>query len=192
MEGANFNTMYGSERQDRKSHHQLKYKSSILCSNPFPGQNSSLDIYNGSAEKSAVSDCKRSRMSSKLAVEMMGSDSFSNHPGLNGGKIAHEQEKPRLHDGDNHTYKAPKNENLSRTSNLIRGCTESLGTERGPSARMSKVSFLAYISAHMLFHSAVSMANVLASKFMCFHIHAGGETWWRVEAEKGVPCQSKN
>ncbi|XWS73666.1 hypothetical protein CRYUN_Cryun02cG0148200 [Craigia yunnanensis] len=140
MEGAKFNTVHGSERQDRKSHHQLKYKS--LCSNPFPGQYFSLDIYNSSAEKSAVSDCKRSMMSSKLAVETMGSDSFSNHPGPNGGKIAHEQDKPRLHDDDNRTYKAPKNENLSRTSNLIRGCSESLGTERGPSARMAKVEKL--------------------------------------------------
>ena len=162
MEGANFNTVYGSERQDRKSHHQLKYKSSFLSSNPFPGENSSLDIYNGSTEETAVSDCKRRRMNSKLAVETMGSDSLSNHPGPYGGKVANEQEKPWLHDNDNHTYKAPKNENLSKTSNLIHGCSESLGTEKGPSARMEKVLFLAYISARMLCHSAVSMVNVLA------------------------------
>ncbi|XWS28379.1 hypothetical protein CRYUN_Cryun25bG0063700 [Craigia yunnanensis] len=129
MEGANFNIVYGSERQGRKSHRQLKY-------------NSSLDIYKGSAEKTGISDCKRSRMSSKLAVERMGSDSFSNHPVPYGGKIANEQEKPWLHDNDNHTFKAPKNENLSKTSNLIHGCSESLGTEKGPSARMEKVEKL--------------------------------------------------
>ncbi|XVF19410.1 hypothetical protein REPUB_Repub11eG0108000 [Reevesia pubescens] len=127
---------------DRKSHHQLKYKSSFLWSNPFPGEDSSLDIYKGSADKPAVNDCKRSRMSSKLAVERMGSDSFSNHPGHYGGKIANEQEKSWLHEDDNHTCNAPKNENLSKTSNLIRGCSESLGTERGPSARMGKVEKL--------------------------------------------------
>ncbi|XWS71264.1 hypothetical protein CRYUN_Cryun03dG0123400 [Craigia yunnanensis] len=90
MVGAKFNAVHVSERQDRKSHHQLKYKSSFLSSNPFPGQNTSLDIYSGSTEKTA----------------------------------------------------APKNENLSRTSNLICGCGESLGTERGPSARMAKVEKL--------------------------------------------------
>lgn len=135
MEGAKFSTTHGSERQDRKSHHQLKYKSSFLSSNPFPG-------YNCSAEKTAVSDCKGSTMSSKIAVERMGSDSFSNHPDPNGGKIANEQENPWLHDYDNHTYKAPKNENLSRTSDLIRGCSEFLASERGPSARMAKVEKL--------------------------------------------------
>ncbi|XP_022756160.1 uncharacterized protein LOC111303912 isoform X3 [Durio zibethinus] len=135
MEGAN-------EIQDRKSHHQLKYKSSFLCPNPFPGQNSSSDIYNSSAEKTAVSDCKQSLMSSKLAVERMGSDSSSNHPGPYCWKIANEHEKPWLHDDDSHTYKVPKNENLSRTSNLIRGCSESLVTERGPFVRMAKVEKL--------------------------------------------------
>lgn len=151
MEGAKFNPVHGSERKDRKSHHQLKYKSSFLCSNPFPGQNSSIDMY-GSAVKTAVSDCKRSRMSSKLAIEMMGSDSFTNHSVAYGGKVSGEQEKPRLHDKDNHTYKAPKNKKLSRTS----GCSETLGTERGPSSGMAKVVLVAYISVHMLFHSAVS------------------------------------
>ncbi|XVE79022.1 hypothetical protein DITRI_Ditri14bG0024400 [Diplodiscus trichospermus] len=139
MEGANFTTVYGSERQDGKSHHQLKHKSPFLCSNHFPSQNSSLDI-KGSAEK--TSDRKRSRMSSKLAVEGMGSDSFSNHPGPHGGKIANEQEKHWLNDNVNHTYKASKNENLSKTSNLMCGCSESLGTERGASAGMGKVEKL--------------------------------------------------
>ncbi|XP_022732683.1 uncharacterized protein LOC111286764 isoform X2 [Durio zibethinus] len=139
MEGTKFNTVHGSERQERKSHHQLKYKSSVLCSNPFPGQNSLFDSNKGSSEKTAVSDCKRSGMSSKLSVERMGSDSLSNHPGSYGGKIANEQEKSWLHDNDNHTYKAPKNENLSRTSNLIHRCSEFIGPERGPSARMAKV-----------------------------------------------------
>ncbi|XVE59887.1 hypothetical protein DITRI_Ditri05aG0083200 [Diplodiscus trichospermus] len=142
MEGANFNTVRGSERHDRKSHHQLKYKSSFLCSNPLPVQNSSLDIYNVSAEKTAVTDCKQSMMSSKLAVERKGSDSYSNHPGPYGGKNANEQEKAWLHDDENHIYKAPKSENLSRTSNLIRRCSESLGTERVPSAVMAKVKKL--------------------------------------------------
>ncbi|WRX32106.1 Homeobox domain - like 10, partial [Theobroma cacao] len=142
MEDANLNTEHGSDRQDRKSHHQLKYKSSFLCSNPFPGQNSSINVYESSAGKTAVSDCKWSRMSFKPAVERMGSDSFSNQPGPYGSKIANEQEKPWLHDDDNHTYKAPKNENLSKTSDLIHGCSESLGTERGPSARMGKLEKL--------------------------------------------------
>ncbi|XVF04864.1 hypothetical protein REPUB_Repub05bG0122000 [Reevesia pubescens] len=142
MDGANLNTVHGSERQDSKNLHQLKYKSSFLCSNPFHGQDSSLDIYKGSGKKNAVSDCKRSRVSSKLSVERMGSDSFSNHPGPYGWNIANEQEKPWLHDDDNHTYKAPKNENLSKTSNVILGCSESLVAERGPSARMAKVEKL--------------------------------------------------
>ncbi|XVF47231.1 hypothetical protein PTKIN_Ptkin03bG0092800 [Pterospermum kingtungense] len=137
MEGAKFNTVHGSERQDRKSHHQLKYKSSFLCSNPFPGQNSSIDVYS-SAVKTAVSDCKRSRMSSKLAVEMMGPDSFSNHSGSYGRKVSNEQEKSRSHDEDNHIYKAPKNKNLSITS----GCSEIVGSERGPSSGMAKVEKL--------------------------------------------------
>lgn len=191
MEDANLNTEHGSDRQDRKSHHQLKYKSSFLCSNPFPGQNSSINVYESSAGKTAVSDCKRSRMSFKPAVERMGSDSFSNQPGPYGSKIANEQEKPWLHDDDNHTYKAPKNENLSKTSDLIHGCSESLGTERGPSARMGKVSLLAYISVPMLYHSAVSMVNALAWIHLFHFICAVGETWWRVEAKKGVSCQRK-
>lgn len=127
MEGAKFNTVQGSERLDRKSHHQLKHKSS-------------LDIYNDSTKKSTLTDSKRIKTSSKLAVEKMGSDSFPNHPCHYGMKISNEQEKLWLHDDDNHTYKAPKNENLSRTSNLIRGYSESSSTERGSSARMGKVS----------------------------------------------------
>ncbi|XP_022732687.1 uncharacterized protein LOC111286765 [Durio zibethinus] len=169
MEGAKFNMVNGSERQERKSHHQLKYKSSVLCSNPFPRQNSSLNSCKGSSEKTAVCDCKRGRMSSKLSVERIGSDSLSNHPGSYGEKIANEQEKPWLHDDDNHTYKAPKNENHSRTSNLIHRCSEFVGPERGPSARMSKVSLLGYISARMLFHSEVAVANVLARKSCVSH-----------------------
>lgn len=127
MEGAKFNTVQGSERLDRKSHHQLKHKSS-------------LDIYNDSTKKSTLTDSKRIKTSSKFAVEKMGSDSFPNHPSPYGMKISDEQEKPWLHDDDNHAYKAPKNENLSRTSNLIRGYNESSSTERGSSARMGKVS----------------------------------------------------
>ncbi|OMO51244.1 hypothetical protein CCACVL1_29907 [Corchorus capsularis] len=142
MEGANLNTVHRSERRDRNSHHQLNYKSSFLCSKPFPGQNSSLDIYKGSSGKIPVINCKWSKMSSEPAVERLGSDSFSDHPGPYGGKIAIEQEKPWLHDDDNHTYKASKFENLSKTSSLVHGCSESLGTERGPSARMAKVEKL--------------------------------------------------
>ncbi|OMP09719.1 hypothetical protein COLO4_05197 [Corchorus olitorius] len=142
MEGENLNTVHRSERQDRNSHHQLKYKSSFLCSKPFPGQNSSLDIYKGSSGKNPVINCKWSKMSSEPAVERLGSDSFSDHPGPYGGKIAIEQEKPWLHDDDNHTYNAPKFENLSKTSSLMHGCTVSLGIERGPSARMAKVEKL--------------------------------------------------
>ncbi|MBA0700144.1 hypothetical protein Goari_001714, partial [Gossypium aridum] len=129
MEGAKFNTVQGSERRDRKSHHQLRHKSS-------------LDIYNDSTKKSTLTDSKRIKTSSKLAVEKMGSDSFPNHPSPYGMKISDEQEKPWLHDDDNHTYKVPKNENLSRTSNLIRGYNESSSTERGSSARMGKVEKL--------------------------------------------------
>ncbi|TYG87942.1 hypothetical protein ES288_A13G255300v1 [Gossypium darwinii] len=129
MEGAKFNTVQGSERLDRKSHHQLKHKSS-------------LDIYNDSTKKSTLTDSKRIKTSSKFAVEKMGSDSFPNHPSPYGMKISDEQQKPWLHDDDSHTYKAPKNENLSRTSNLIRGYNESSSTERGSSARMGKVEKL--------------------------------------------------
>ncbi|XP_052880380.1 uncharacterized protein LOC108453778 isoform X1 [Gossypium arboreum] len=129
MEGAKFNTVQGSERLDRKSHHQLKHRSS-------------LDIYNDSTKKSTLTDSKRIKTSSKFAVEKMGSDSFPNHPSPYGMKISDEQQKPWLHDDDSHTYKAPKNENLSRTSNLIRGYNESSSTERGSSARMGKVEKL--------------------------------------------------
>ncbi|KAK8504838.1 hypothetical protein V6N12_033089 [Hibiscus sabdariffa] len=142
MENAAVKTVYGSERRNKKSRQQLKYNSSFLLSNSFPGQNSPSDIRNGSAENNGVIDCKRSRMNSKHAVERMRQDFFSNHPDPNGEKIGDEREKPCLRDNDNHTYKAPKKANLSRTSNSICGCTESLGSERGPSARMAKAEKL--------------------------------------------------
>jgi len=149
MEVANLNTLPGSERQDRKSHHQLKHKSSFLCSKSFPSQNSSLDIYEGSSGKTTIGNCKWKRMSVKPALETMGSDSFSNHPGPCGGKITNEHEKHQLLDDDNHTYKALKYENLSGTSSLIHGRSESLVTERGPSARMTKVLLLAHVSIYL-------------------------------------------
>ncbi|KAK8515671.1 hypothetical protein V6N13_139360 [Hibiscus sabdariffa] len=129
MEVAKSNTVHGSERQDRKSHHQLKHKSS-------------LDIYNSTAEKTTLSDCKRTTTCSKFAVEKTGSDSFSNHPGPYGVKTYNEQEKPWLHDDDSHTYKALKNDNLSKTSNSMHWYSESLCTERGSSARFAKVEKL--------------------------------------------------
>ncbi|GMI84159.1 hypothetical protein like AT4G03250 [Hibiscus trionum] len=129
IEVAKSNTVDGSERRDRKSHHQLKHKSS-------------LDIYNCSAEKTTLSDCKRTTTSSKFAVGKTGLNSFSNHPGPYGVKTSNEQEKPWLHGDDSHTYKALKNENLTRTSNSIRGYSESPCTERGSSARMAKVEKL--------------------------------------------------
>ncbi|XP_039064094.1 uncharacterized protein LOC120209106 [Hibiscus syriacus] len=116
MGNATFKTMHGSERRNKKPRQQLKYKSSFLSSNSFPGQNSSVDIHKGSAEKDGVTDCKRSWMNSKLAVERMRPDSFSNHPDPNGGKVNDEREKPCLHDDDNHTYKALKKENMSKPS----------------------------------------------------------------------------
>ncbi|KAE8677224.1 Homeodomain-like superfamily protein, putative isoform 3 [Hibiscus syriacus] len=128
MEVAKSITVHGSERRDRKSHHQLKHKSA-------------LDIDNFSAEKTTLSDCKRTT-SSKLAVENTGPTSFSNHPGPYGVKTSNEQEKPWLHDDDNHTYKALKNGNLSRTSNLRHGYSVSPCTERGSSARVAKVEKL--------------------------------------------------
>ncbi|GMI74289.1 hypothetical protein like AT4G03250 [Hibiscus trionum] len=132
MENATFKTVYGSEGPNKKSRQQLKYKSSFLSSNSFPGQNSSSDIHKGSAEKDGVIDCKRSRMNSKLAAERMRPDSFSNHPDPNGGKIDDERENPCLRDDDNHTYESLKKENPSK----------SLGTERGQSARTGKAEKL--------------------------------------------------
>ncbi|KAL4311802.1 hypothetical protein GQ457_01G038830 [Hibiscus cannabinus] len=132
MENATFKTVNGSARQNKKSRQQLKYKSSFLSSNSFPGQNSSSDIHGSSAEKDGVIDYKRSRMNSKLAAERMGPDSFPNHPDPNGGKNDDEREKPCLRDDENHTYKSLKKENPSK----------SLGTERGPSARMGKAEKL--------------------------------------------------
>ncbi|KAK8514407.1 hypothetical protein V6N12_009113 [Hibiscus sabdariffa] len=132
MEDATFKTVYGSARQKKKSRQQLKYKSSFLSSNSFPGQNSSSDIHEGSAEKDGVIDYKRSRMNSKLAAKRIGPDSFSNHPDPNGGKNDDEGEKSCLRDDDNHTYKTLKKEKPSK----------SLGTERGPSARMGKAEKL--------------------------------------------------
>ncbi|KAK5810468.1 uncharacterized protein LOC108467854 [Gossypium arboreum] len=132
MENATFKTVYGLERQNKKSRHQL-YKSHY---NSFPGQNSSSDIHRSLAENAGTIDCKRSKVSSKLAVERMRPDSFTNHPGPNVGKLVNEQEKTCLHDDDNRTYKAPKNKIPSKTSNSKRGCIES------PGARMAKVEKL--------------------------------------------------
>ncbi|XP_040955320.1 uncharacterized protein [Gossypium hirsutum] len=132
MENATFKTMYGLERQNKKSRHQL-YKSHF---NSFRGQNSSSNIHRSSAENAGTIDCKRSKASSKLAVERMRPDSFTNHPGPNIGKLNNEQEKTCLHDNDNRTYKAPKNKIPSKTSNSKRGCIES------PGARMAKVEKL--------------------------------------------------
>ncbi|GMI89079.1 hypothetical protein like AT4G03250 [Hibiscus trionum] len=138
MKGANFNTVHGSERQDRKSHHEPKHKPSFSCSNPFPRQDSRLDIYKVYADKPAVNDCKRSRMSSKLAIGRMVSDSFSNYPVPYGEKITNEHESPGSN-ADTRTYISPKIENLPKTSNLISACSDSLGTERGPFVRTAKV-----------------------------------------------------
>ncbi|MBA0639884.1 hypothetical protein Goklo_022882, partial [Gossypium klotzschianum] len=138
MEGANFNTVHGSKRQDWRCHHQPKYKPSFSCSSPFPDKDFPLDIYKVYADKPAISDCKRSWMSSKLVVERMVPDSCSNHPGPYGRKITNEQKIPGLHDAY-HIHMDPKAKNLPKTSSFIRACSESLGNERGPFARMEKV-----------------------------------------------------
>ncbi|XP_039048482.1 uncharacterized protein LOC120189232 isoform X2 [Hibiscus syriacus] len=131
MENSTFKTAHGFERQNKKSRQQLKYNS-LLSSNSFPGQNSSLDIHNGSAEKDGVIDSKRSRMNTKLAVKRTRPYSFSNNPDPNGGKIDDEREKPCLHDDDNHTYyKALKKENLSKPSaRMVKA--EKLGGKQKP------------------------------------------------------------
>ncbi|KAA3458933.1 Homeobox 10 [Gossypium australe] len=138
MEGANFNTLHGSKRQDWRCHHQPKYKPSFSCSNPFSDKDFPLDIYKGYDDKPAISDCKRSWMSSKLVVERMVPDSCSNHPGPYGRKFTNEEKIPGLHDA-RHIHMDPKAKNLPKTSSFIRACSESLGNERGPFARMEKV-----------------------------------------------------
>ncbi|XP_039014890.1 uncharacterized protein LOC120145049 [Hibiscus syriacus] len=137
MKGENFNIVHGSESQGWKSHHEPKHKPSFSCSNPFPRQDPPVDIYKVYADKPAVNDCQRSRMSSKLAVGRMVSDSFSNYPVFYSEKITNEQESPGSHDNETHTYIAPKS--LPKTSNLISACSESLGADRVKFVRTAKV-----------------------------------------------------
>ncbi|KAE8733115.1 hypothetical protein F3Y22_tig00001644pilonHSYRG00700 [Hibiscus syriacus] len=70
-------------------------------------KDSLIDIYKVYADKPAVNECQRSRMSSKLAVGRIVSDSFSNYPVFYSEKITNEQESPGSHDDDSYLH-SPK------------------------------------------------------------------------------------
>lgn len=136
MEEANCSRLHGSYFQDKIS--QLKQKSTVLNHvKPFPKRNSSLDLYEDSAEESPVYNSKKNqRMSSKHAVEGMRIDSVTNRRGHYDGKIESE-----LHDQANVSPNLIQRSEYFKFKppNLILNHCELLDTEeRGLSTRMTK------------------------------------------------------
>ncbi|KAA8544575.1 hypothetical protein F0562_022566 [Nyssa sinensis] len=142
LDGTSFKIMHGSDCKEKNSHHQSKPKSPLPNhSNPFPGQNSAIEMNDDLAgETSGYDSTMNCGMRTKHGFQGMRMDSVSSHHLPFGGKVTSEQTESWLHNYDDGSHKLPQRECFEpKTSNLTLKCGEALGVEdRGLSKRMAK------------------------------------------------------
>ncbi|KAJ9172257.1 hypothetical protein P3X46_015518 [Hevea brasiliensis] len=132
MEGPSCNLKNASDSHDKKSHHQLKRKStSYDYSNSTPGGKSAMDKYDDLAAETSIHSSKRNyKLSAMHGVEGIGPHTVSNHHHPDSGKAISEQTDPWLHDyGNGSPNIVQKNDYTSKSLNLITGFSKSLDAE---------------------------------------------------------------
>ncbi|XP_065877978.1 uncharacterized protein [Euphorbia lathyris] len=132
MDEASGSIRNASETRDKKPHQHLKKKSSYHNSNSNPVAKSSMDYYDDLAAETSTHSSKRNyKMNTKHGIEGIRPDA-SNHHLPDDVKITNEQTEPWLQDHDNGSRSpliGPRNDYLSKSSNLILGSGKSLDLE---------------------------------------------------------------
>ena len=144
MEGAELGSLQESDFQDKKSRQHIKQQPIFHgYTNPLPGRNSTLDLYEDSTgEASAYNSNKNHRMGIKHDAEVMRSDSASNHSDQYEGKLVFKQTDSMLHSYDDVNPKnVQRSEYIkSKPSNSIRNHQVFVDAEeRGLSKSIAKV-----------------------------------------------------
>lgn len=141
--------IHGVGHQEAKPGNLSRQKSTYIDhSSSFPGRNSSLDKYDDSSYNSNRSRKK----SSKHGVEGMASDSFLNHHGHYGGKIASKQALSRAHEDDDVSPEILQRSEYLKFKPSISPqnyCEAPDMEERGISTMMTQVFISLYFSVFM-------------------------------------------
>eukprot|EP00257_Ricinus_communis_P027101 XP_025014515.1 homeobox-DDT domain protein RLT1 isoform X1 [Ricinus communis] len=125
MDGANCNLKNTSDSLDKKSHHQLKRKSTFNHPDSSPGGKSAMDKFDGFAAETSMHSSKRNyKMGFKHNAEGIRSDIGSNHHYLDGGKVISEQTGRWLHDYGNGGPKIVQGNDFMSKPNLILGSSK--------------------------------------------------------------------